>query len=252
MAERDAASPHVDVAGYLLETLTPAERASFEAHLATCPACQHELEELRGLPGLLSEAPEPVEVPAALRARVLDAVAEEPARPPARPAPVIRLDRPRSRPWWRPVLAPVAAAALAAAFLGGLLVGRVATPGPQPGPAPGPVVQTIHLAAAGGGTGSGTAVVRDTEGGRSIELTVRGLPPPSADHYYTCWLVADDDTPQHQDRVSVGSFTTTGQGPLTVRWETAADLARYPHLGVTLEPANGNPLKQGPKVLAGP
>src|SRR5205814_2069513 len=118
-------------------------------------------------------------------------------------------------------------------------------------PAQGPVVQTIHLAAAGGGSGSGTAVVRDTEGGRSIELTVRGLPPPPAGSYYTCWLVADDDTAQRQDRVSVGSFTTPGQGPVTLRWETAADLARYPHLGVTLEPANGNPLKQGPKVLAG-
>ena len=83
-----------------------------------------------------------------------------------------------------------------------------------------------------------------------IELSVRDLPPAPAGHFYTCWLVADDDTLAHQDRVSVGSFATGPDGSATVRWETAADLGRYPHLGVTLEPDNGNPLHQGPKVLA--
>jgi anti-sigma-K factor RskA len=57
---------------------------------------------------------------------------------------------------------------------------------------------------------------------------------------------------QHQDRVSVGSFVTTSTGPLILRWETAAGLARYPHLGVTLEPDNGSPLHQGARVLTGP
>src|SRR6266700_7389456 len=106
MAERDTGSPHVDVGGYLLETLGSEDRAAFEAHLATCQACQHELEELRGLPGVLAEAGEPVEVPAGLQARVLGAIAREPARRQQRPAPVIRLQPPRSRPWWRPILAP--------------------------------------------------------------------------------------------------------------------------------------------------
>jgi len=49
-----------------------------------------------------------------------------------------------------------------------------------------------------------------------------------------------------------GSFVTTSTGPVTVRWETAADLGRYPNLGVTLEPDNGSPPRQGPKVLAEP
>ncbi len=76
----------------------------------------------------------------------------------------------------------------------------------------------------------------------------RGL-PAGGQPAYTCWLVADDDTLQRQDRVSVGSFETSPDGTATVRWETAADPARYPHLGVTLEPDNGSPLHQGPKVL---
>jgi hypothetical protein len=130
------------------------------------------------------------------------------------------------------------------------LLGRGVPGGGQPGPRPAPVLQTIHLTAATGGPASGVATVRDSAGGRVIELTVRDLPAPPAGHFYTCWLVADDDTLQHQDRISVGSFTTSGTGTPSLRWETAADLGRYPHLGVTLEPDNGSPLHQGPRVLS--
>jgi hypothetical protein len=34
-----------------------------------------------------------------------------------------------------------------------------------------------------------------------------------------------------------------------VHWTTAGDLTRFPRLGVTVEPDNGNPSHQGPKVL---
>jgi anti-sigma-K factor RskA len=247
MADRDPVAPHVDVAGYLLGVLSATERQAFEAHLPTCPSCRQDLERLNALPRLLAQASEPVEVPPDLEARVLGAVAREPARRPVQPAPVIRLGVPRVGPWWRPASAIAVMAALVVAFLGGLGLGI--NTHRQPAPAPQPVVQTIHLVGAGGSGASGTAVIRSTPGGKAIELTVRGLPPPPPGHFYTCWLVANDDTLQHQDRISVGSFTTSGTGPLTLRWETAADLARFPNLGVTLEPNNGNPLHQGPKVL---
>jgi anti-sigma-K factor RskA len=246
MADAGPGLPHVDLGGYVLGKLSAREREAFEQHLATCEACRRELQDLRGMPGLLAQAPEPVEVPAGMEARILGAIAREPRR--ERDGPASARRPPPRRSEWRWGLA--AAAAVAIAFLAGLGLGRGVPGGGQPGPRPAPVLQTIHLAAATGGPASGVATVRDGAGGKVIELTVRDLPAPPAGHFYTCWLVADDDTLQHQDRVSVGSFTTSGAGTASLRWETAADLRRYPHLGVTLEPDNGSPLHQGPKVLS--
>jgi anti-sigma-K factor RskA len=250
MPDVDPGFPHVDVAGHLLGALTSEEEAAFEVHIATCPACRQELEELRRVPDLLAVAAEPVEVPAGLEARVLDAIAREPARRRAPTGARTRLQRSGPGPRWRGAWGLAAAAALVIAFFGGIGLGRGLPQSHPPAPVHQPVsLQTIHLVAAAGGTGSGVATVRDTAAGKAIELTVKGLPPPPAGHFYTCWLVAGDDTLQHQDRVSVGSFRTSGTGSVTLRWETAADLGRYPHLGVTLEPDTGNPLHQGPKVL---
>lgn len=249
MPELDPGAPHVDVGGYLLGTLGADEREAYASHLATCARCRRELEELRGLPGLLSRASEPVEVPAGLGSRVMAAIAREPDRGGTRRPTVLRR---WPGPRWRPAWAPAAAAAVVLAFAGGIGLGHQLSPGAPTGQRPAPVVESIHLVAVNGGAASGDATVRATAGGKSIELTVRGLPAPPPGHFYTCWLVAGDDTLQHQDRVSIGSFATTGTGRVTVRWETAADIGRYPHLGVTLEPDNGSPLHQGPKVLAGP
>jgi len=232
MADPDLA--HVDLGGYVLGTLDAREHEAFERHLAGCRRCQADLEELRGMPALLDEAGPPVDVPAGMEARVLGAIARE--------APAVPR---RARPGRRASWALAAAAMVAVAFLAGLGLGRVLPGGGQPAPAG----RTIRLVAPDGGTASGVATIRSTDHGRVIELTVRDLPPPPDGEFYTCWLVADGDTLQHQDRVSVGSFRTAPDGTATVRWETAADLARYPHLGVTREPDDGNPLHQGPRVL---
>jgi len=46
---------HVDVAAYVLGALEESDNAAFERHLATCPRCQAELNELSGLPSLLDQ-----------------------------------------------------------------------------------------------------------------------------------------------------------------------------------------------------
>ncbi|GAA3437288.1 anti-sigma factor family protein [Kutzneria kofuensis] len=46
---------HVDVAAYVLGALDESDNAAFERHLATCPRCQAELDELSGLPSLLDQ-----------------------------------------------------------------------------------------------------------------------------------------------------------------------------------------------------
>jgi hypothetical protein len=79
-------SPHDAVGAYLLDALTEDERAEFEAHLATCAACQYEVGELSSVVGLLplvlehehvmgaSVIPEPS---SGLRGRLLRAVLED-------------------------------------------------------------------------------------------------------------------------------------------------------------------------------
>jgi anti-sigma-K factor RskA len=255
MADAGPGADHVDVAGYVLGALTEPERQAFEQHVASCPSCRRDLEHFRDLPVLLDEAarvpPPQVEPPPDLEARVLGAIAREPDRRPE-PAPRVQPVRPvRRRPGWGPAWVGAAAAALVLAFAGGIGTGRVLPTPPQSTPAPtAPPAQTIHLVAANGSAASGTATLRTAGGQTAITMTARDLPPPPPGHVYTCWLVAPDDTPQHQDRVSVGTFTTPSTQPVTLRWDTAADRERFPNLGVTLEPQNGNPAKQGPKVLS--
>lgn len=45
---------HTSDAAYVLGALSPAERAEYETHLATCRRCQTGVQQLAGLPGLLS------------------------------------------------------------------------------------------------------------------------------------------------------------------------------------------------------
>src|SRR5262249_33091578 len=152
MAELDPGAPHVDVAGYLLDTLDAAEREAFAAHLATCARCRNELEELRRLPDLLTRAPAPVDVPSGLESRVLTAVAREPQGGPAgRPGEV----RPGPAPPPGLAGAAAAAAAVVLAFAGGIGLGRGLAPGGAV--APPPAVASIHLVSATGSAASGDA-----------------------------------------------------------------------------------------------
>src|SRR5437588_1738342 len=124
MADADLGPPHVDLGGYVLGALGDAERADFERHLAGCERCRRELDELRGMPGLLAQAAEPVEVPAGLESRVMGLIAREPPRggERARAAGLPAPRRARSR--WPSAWALGAAAAVAIALLGGLGLGR--------------------------------------------------------------------------------------------------------------------------------
>ncbi len=45
-----------DVA-YVLGSLSPRDRLAYERHLATCPACEHEVCQLAGMAGILSRVP---------------------------------------------------------------------------------------------------------------------------------------------------------------------------------------------------
>jgi anti-sigma-K factor RskA len=238
-------TPHPDLGGFLLGTLEPDEAAAFAEHLADCPACRAELDQLAGIPGLLGDVPPLEPLPAGLEERTfaaIEAAAAQPTGPTGRVVPIARAAKARWRPQTRWLVAAAAAVIVIALGVGALtsLGRRSSSP-----------LATIRLVAANGGPAHGVATVRSAPGGLTIDMTVDGMPASAPDNFYTCWLVGDGDSLAHPDRVSVGSFVVRGAGRVHVHWTTAADVHRFPHLGVTLEPNNGIPSHQGPKVLTG-
>ncbi len=247
--------PHPDVAGYLLGTLTDEEAAHFETHLAGCAACRGEVDELGDLPGLLAGLPPFEELPPGLEARTFEAIEREAARAPrsdpagdadgvrAAGGTIVPIEHARARRRWSTAQLVLTAAAAGVVAVVGLDIGvKVADNQPAP-------VAVEQLVAPNGGPARGTATVHATLTGATIDLHVTGLAPSPPGTIYTCWLVGKGDTLAHQNRVSVGSFVVGSSGTANVQWDTGANLQRFPKIGVTLEPDNGNPLHQGPKVL---
>jgi anti-sigma-K factor RskA len=259
---------HPDVAGYLLGTLDEAEARAFAEHLPGCQACRSELAELAGLPGLLAQAAPAEVLPAELEQRTfaaIEAAALEADRPQGetveisptspmtsgvgqrdRPAAVIPMDqahRGGRRARARVMMAAAAALVAVAIGLGVLASVRKGSQSP---------IATIRLISATGGSAHATATILTSPAGLVIDMQVDGLAPNPPGTMYTCWLVGPGDTLAHQNRVSVGSFVVHANQSVHVRWTTAADIRHFPHMGVTVEPDNGDPRHQGAKVLAGP
>ena len=69
-----------DVGAYLLGALEPAEQAAFEGHLAGCPECRAEVEQLRAAADALPRSVEPFAPPQSLKRSLMAAVNED-ARP---------------------------------------------------------------------------------------------------------------------------------------------------------------------------
>jgi hypothetical protein len=245
----DPASPHVEVAAYLLGKLETEEAAAFEAHLAGCPDCRRQLEEFRSLPELLATATPAIPLPDALRDRTLAAVRQAAARAqpapaaPAAGAPAPAAPAPARRPWWRRrwLVVAVAAAALVAALAvpGALLLGD----------GTGGEVTRLTLVAAEGGAGRGQVTVTRTATGRSFDVRIQGLRPPPPGSLYELWAVHPDDTLERPQRVSLGTFTTGADGSAHLTAFTAAPADRFPVVGVTREAVDGNPARTGPRIL---
>lgn len=70
---------------YVVNAVTPAERADFEAHLAACEDCRDEVASLRDVTATLADA-EAVAPPASLRSRVLAEATRTPQLPPFGPS----------------------------------------------------------------------------------------------------------------------------------------------------------------------
>jgi hypothetical protein len=85
-----------DLALYALGALTGPDREVLEQHLATCPGCRNELDQLRGDMALLSMSVTGPRPPQRARQRLLDAIAREPH---GVSAPAVAESR-RAFNWW--------------------------------------------------------------------------------------------------------------------------------------------------------
>jgi len=87
----------------------------FEDHLASCPQCRQEAEELRSLLEVI-EKPAEVAAPSRLYHRIREQLPD--------------FDRTRALPWWKPVLIPVFATAafILTAFVSINLIPRIIAP----------------------------------------------------------------------------------------------------------------------------
>jgi hypothetical protein len=209
-----------------LGLLDERDAAAVVAHVTACPGCAAErarLEETVALMDLIGDGEAPVPSPA-LEQAVLDRYARD--RRQARRHPRRRL---------RLALAGAAAAVLLAA--GGLAAWLTLRSGDAG--------VTYTLAGVGPAPAArGEAQVSLSPAGTAIHLTVRGL-PPSREGLYEMWFERGGLV------VSAGTFRVGRRGAADVRLTTAADPREYAAMGVTREPDDDDPARNGVPVLRG-
>jgi len=170
---------HDDVGAYLLGALEPAEQAEFERHMAGCPECRDEVEQLRLAVDALPRSVEPFAAPQSLKRSLMEAVRED-----AKPARQPLLERLRLRlPDLRPRLAFGAALLLVLGVLLGTQLGgggaeghRVIAAVPDRSRVPN-ASATVTLPAGNDGP---------------AQLRVTGLPSPRPGQVYEIWLKRGD------------------------------------------------------------
>jgi len=248
---------------YVLGALTRAEREAFEAHLGACEPCSAEMRRLAPVAGALAHSVPQIDPPAALRGRVLVAVAPfQGARPHARGVSV------RANAWsWLPVAASLALAVAASAYawrLNDRLTMRIAV-----------LDQGLADAVARAAAGEQRLVeVRNTmvaaqsavtilsasdvlrvdlagqpaapaasarayvSGSRGILFTAVSLPALPAGRVYQLWVVTNAP-------VSVGLLAPDGAGSVNQIFAAPPAAARPVAVAVTDEPAGGVPAPTG-------
>jgi anti-sigma factor RsiW len=164
-----------DAGAYVLGALDPAEQAAFEGHLATCPECRDEVEQLRLAVDALPRSVEPFAAPPSLKRSLMEAVRED-VKPARRPL----LERLRL-PDLRPQLA------LGAALL--LVLGVVLGTQLSGGDGHRVVAGVVDRSRVPDATATVT-LPGDNDG--PAQLRVTGLPAPKPGQVYEIWLKRGD------------------------------------------------------------
>ena len=186
------------VGAYVLRALPEAEEVAFEAHLATCPVCRDQVEDLRVATEALAVLAPPVVAPDNLRARVMHVVEQEAALLRAAgpeadmPRETVAAATPRRRRFsldWlvKPAFALPAAILLVAI---GALFGLAGSGGPDREPGITSVRAEVNPKAAP------NAKVHLQVGPGGATLVAENLPEPPRGRVYQVWVKRPDVDPE--------------------------------------------------------
>ncbi len=236
--------PHTLAGAYAMDSVSPADRASFEQHLAGCESCRQEIRGLREAAARLAGAVA-VQPPPGMRDVALAAAARTRQLPPA--------VRAEAGPWpaaargrWLPRLALGLAGALAAlAIVLGVAVSGAQHRLDQAQLHTRAIATVLNagdatMLTAKVSTG-GTATVVMSRRERALVFTAAGLPPLPAAESYELWLMGPAG-----DR---GAGMMPGSRPGSAGPMVVSGLAAGDRVGLTVEPAGGSPRPTSAPVL---
>lgn len=255
---------------YVLDALTPAEVAEFEAHLAVCEACRAEVAALRPVAAGLARAVPQVEPPAHLRERVIRAATGTAVGGQGGASPDVRTSTPSVAPWLLAAASLVAAIALG--WYSVQLRGRVtALEGSlqqaltQASLAEAQIAdaqrtaleaqsQVAVLAAPdlvridlmGQPNAPSTSARAFWSRSRGMVFTASNLPSLPAGRVYQLWVLTASGPP-----ISVGLLQPDPTGGLTAAFQTPPDIPPPTQVAVSDEPSGGVPAPTGMIWVAG-
>jgi len=229
---------HALSGAYAVDALDDDERAQFERHLAGCPSCQTEVDDLREAAAALAEV-NAVEPPAELRARLLADIGTVRPLPP-----MIERGAHRHAPVRRRWVAVVAAAAavIVLAAVGGLVWHPWTS---STSPQLSAVTQVQHAPdaqrfSAHGPDGATVTVYRSVSLDKAV-VVAHDLAAAPDDEVYQLWLQDPAGTMHPAGFLPAGSDTSA---------TLSGAAATAKGAGITVEPAGGSPAPtSGPVAL---
>ena len=227
-----------NLAAFVLGGMEPEEAAEIQRHLASCPGCRRELEDLEKVDRALQAAPPPADPPGHLKEEILSRVrAGEPSFSDEELSPSGGY---RSK-YLRFVIVGVAAAAVVAM----VALGVVFSLREEPPVATIRLMPTPQEAAGLEGYWGVAELHPQPSGNQRVELKLNNFDEPEPNSYYELWFVSGGE------RISAGSFTSVGKGETRV-WLNAAPEARNSRtLLITEERADDDPAPSETVALKG-
>lgn len=218
-----------DAAGtYALGALPDHEKSQYEAHMASCPACRAEAEDLGVAARMLPVSPPAMKPPPALKARIMAEVEREAALlasagEPQREAQVVKEKRRWSFRLPMPALA-LACSALIAGLLGGAVLFG------------GSAARTVDFEGQGG-----VAELELTDAGATIVAS--DMKPPPAGKTYMVWLKRPGQAPEPTSAL----FTPRRDGSATA--SVTGDLDGVEAVLINQEPLGGSTTPTSPVLM---